>query len=259
MTAENRITGPDRSLTVLADGELVKGFRRASLAGRDALGLLPLPFVLRMWNLSDDGYYALFAAKQVSVLRDDAVLASGRVSSVYRRTVPEGTVTEIAFSPGLSLWEAQVSLSVEAGASVSETVGRILENSGTSIPLLSFPGNDPVFSRPQAFFGRAAECVNEALSAAKARGYLTEAGLGIVPEGGLPDSLVLTESDLMDEPVRVGNLAILRTRPVGWPLGKMIRVEWKGETTKGLVTERSIDADTMEGKWEAEMLIKLNY
>ena len=39
-------------------------------------------------------------------------------------------------------------------------------------------------SRLQAFYGRAAECVNEALSAAKARGYLTEAGLGIVPEEG---------------------------------------------------------------------------
>lgn len=248
-----------RSLVVLADGEPVKGFRRAYLAGRDALGLLPLPFVLRVWNLSDDGYYALSAAKQVSVLRDDAVLASGQVASVYRRTVPEGTVTEIAFSPGLPLWEAQVSLSVEAGVAVSETVRRILENSGTGIPLLSFPGNDPVFSRPQAFFGRAAECVNEALSAANARGYLTEAGVGIVPEGGLPDSLVLTASDLLDEPVRAGNRMILRTKPVGWPLGKMIRVEWKDETMEGLVTERSIDADTMEGKWEAEMLIKLNY
>ena len=39
-------------------------------------------------------------------------------------------------------------------------------------------------SRLQAFYGRAAECVNEALSAASARGYLTEAGLGIVLEGG---------------------------------------------------------------------------
>jgi hypothetical protein len=253
------MTDLNRSLTVLADGEPVKGFRRAWLTGRDALGLLPLPFVLRVWNLSDDGYYALFAAKQVSVLRKDSVLASGKVSSVYRRTVPEGTVTEIAFSPGLSLWEAQVSLSVEAGVTVSETVNRILESSGTGIPLLSFPGNDQVFSRPQAFFGRAAECVNEALSAAKARGYLTEAGLGIVPEGGLPDSLVLTASDLLDEPVRVGNLAILRTRPVGWPLGKMVSVTWKGESFEGLVMERSVDADTMEGKWEAEMLIKLNY
>ena len=246
-----------RSLVVLADGELVKGFRRASLAGRDALGLLPLPFVLRVWNLSDDGYYALFAAKQVSVLRDDAVLASGRVSSVYRRTVPQGTVTEIAFSPGLPLWEAQVSLSVEAGVTVSETVRRILEASGTGIPLLSFPGNDPVLSRPQAFFGRAAECVNETLSAAKARGYLTEAGLGIVPEGGLPDSLVLTGTDLLDEPVRVGNLSILRTAPVGWPLWKQVSVTWKGQGLEGLVTERSVDADTMEGNWQSEMMMEI--
>ena len=254
------MTDLNRSLTVLADGEPVKGFRRAYLAGRDALGLLPLPFVLRVWNLSDDGYYALFASKQVFVLQDDAVLASGKVSSVYRRTVPEGTITEIAFSPGLSLWEAQVSLSVEAGASVSETVGRILENSGTSIPLLSFPGNDPVFSRPQAFYGRAAECVNEALSAVSARACLTDAGLCVVPADGLPVSMALSETDLLDAPSRVaGNRMILRTKPVGWPLGKMVSVTWKGESFEGLVTERSVDADTMEGKWEAEMLIKLNY
>jgi hypothetical protein len=80
-----------------------------------------------------------------------------------------------------------------------------------------------------------------------------------VPEGGLPDSLVLTASDLLDEPVRAGNRMILRTKPVGWPLGKMVSVTWKGESFEGLVTERSVDADTMEGKWEAEMLIKLNY
>ena len=246
-----------RSLTVLADGEPVNGFRRARLTGRDALGLLPLPFVLRIWNLSDDGYYALFAAKRMTVLRDDSVLAAGQVSSVYRRTVPEGTVTEIAFSPGLPLWEARVSLSVEAGVSVSETVRKILESSGTGIPLLSFPGKDPVFARPQAFFGRAAECVDEALSAARARGYLTEAGLGIVPEEGLPDSLALTGSDLADEPVRVGNLALLRTGPVGWPLGKQVSVSWKGKSLEGLLTERSIDADTMEGNWQSELMIEV--
>ena len=148
-------------------------------------------------------------------------------------------------------------LSLTRTVTVSETVRRILEASGTGIPLLSFPGNDPVLSRPQAFFGRAAECVNEALSAAKARGYLTEAGLGIVPEGGLPDSLVLTGTDVLDEPVRVGNLSILRTAPVGWPLGKQVSVTWKGQGLEGIVTERSVDADTMEGNWQSEMMMEI--
>jgi hypothetical protein len=73
----------------------------------------------------------------------------------------------------------------------------------------------------------------------------------------MPDSLVLTESDLMDEPVRVGNLSILRTAPVGWPLGKQVSVTWKGQSLEGLVTERSVDADTMEGNWQSEMMIEV--
>jgi len=252
------MTDLNRSLTVLADGEPVKGFRRAYLAGRDALGLLPLSFLLRVWNLSDDGYYALFAAKQLFVLRDDAVLASGKVSDVYRRLVQSGTLTEVVFSPGLDLWNARVSLSVEAGASVSETARRILEASGTGISLLSWVGEDPVRSRCQAFYGRAAECVNEALSAVSARACLTDAGLCVVPADGLPVSMALSETDLLDAPSRVaGNRMILRTKPVGWPLGKMVSVTWKGESLEGLVTERSVDADTMEGNWQSEIMIEV--
>ena len=89
----------------------------------------------------------------------------------------------------MDLWEAPVSLSVEAGVSVSETVRRILTASGTGIRLLSFPGRDPVFSRGQAFCGRTAECVTEALSAAGAKGYLVPAGLCILPAEPLPATL----------------------------------------------------------------------
>ena len=96
----------NRSLTLLADEMPVSGFRHAWLMGRDALGLLPMPFMLRIWNLSDDGYYALSAAGQLSVMNGDSVLAAGKVSDVYRRIVPEGTVTEVVFSAGLDLWEA---------------------------------------------------------------------------------------------------------------------------------------------------------
>ena len=248
-----------RSLTVLADGEKVTGYRRARLTGRDALGLLPLPFTLRLWNLADSDYYLLSSAGEVSVRCEGSVLASGKVSDVYRRLVPEGTLTELIFSPGLPLWEARVSLSVEAGVFVSETVRQILEASGTGISLLSWVGEDPVRSRPQVFFGRAAECVDEALSAADAKAYITGDGLCMVPEDGLPVSMELTEADLLDAPSKVaGNRMILRTRPVGWPLGKQVAVMWKGQSLEGLVTERSVDADTMEGNWQAELIIAMH-
>ena len=246
-----------RALSVLADGTALTGFRRACLTGRDALGLYPMPFTLRLWNLAESDYLALRAAKSLSVRHEDSVLASGKVSDVYLRIVPEGKITEVVFAAGLGLWETPVSLSVEAGVSVSDTVRRILSASGTGIPLLSFPGDDPVRSRAQAFYGRASECVEEALSAAGARGYLTESGLCIVPAEGLPVSMELSSADLLSDPVSVGSgQLLLRTRITGWPLGKTVRVKWKDGSREGLVLERSVEADNLEGKWESEMLIE---
>ena len=249
----------NRSLSVFADGQPVNGFRHAYLTGRDALGLYPMPFTLRLWNLADSDYHALCAAKNLSVHHDDSILAYGKISDVYLQIVPEGKITEVVFAAGLGLWETPVSLSVEAGVSVSGTVRQILSASGTGIPLLSFPGEDPVRSRGQAFYGRAAECIEEALMAAGARGYLTESGLCVVPAEGLPVSMDLSSADLLSDPVFVGNRQLLlRTRITGWPLGKHVSVNWKGVQIRGLVTERSVDADNMEGNWQSELLMEVS-
>ena len=247
-----------RKLVVTADGEPVSSFVHARLNGMDAVGLYPMSFTLRLWNLSESDYYLLSAAKEVSVVHEESVLAAGTITDLCRGTVPEGTVTEVVFSAGIGLWEAPVSLTVEAGVTVSETVKRILAASGTGITLLSFPGENPVRTRGQAFSGRAAECVESALSAAKARCCLTPAGLCVIPASGLPVSMELSEADLIEAPVKTGiRLLLLRTKVTGWPLGKMVSVSWKGETTEGLVTERSIDADNVEGNWQAELIMRI--
>ncbi|MCR5297241.1 MAG: hypothetical protein K6E17_07500 [Clostridiales bacterium] len=248
----------NRELIVTADGNPVESFNRACLRGSDMLGLYPMPFTLKIWNISESDYYLLSAAKEITVSSEGSILASGTVSDVYWGMTPEGKVTEVIFSPVIRLWEAPVSLSVEAGVKVSETVRKILEASGTGISMLTFPGNDPVRSRGQAFFGRAAECVADALSAASARSCLTAAGLCVIPSSGLPVSMELTEEDLIDEPIRAGDMLMtLKTKPTGWPLGKMVSVTWKGVTTTGLVIERSIDADNAEGNWQAELILEV--
>ena len=247
-----------RSLTVLADGEQVTGFCYARLTGREALDLLPLPYTLRILNLPDSGTGQLYAAKEVSVLRDNSLLACGRVSAVLRQNVPEGALTEVVFSPGLPLWEVPVSLSVEAGVSVSETLRRILAASGTGIPLLAFPGEDPVRIRGQAFYGRAAECVNEALSAVPARAFLGPAGLRVIPREGLPVSLHLSERDLIDVPSFTDGRMILRTTVTGCPVGERASVKWKNGSAEGLVTERRMEADTQNGKWETTLIVQIN-
>ena len=219
-----------------------------------------MPFTLRLWNLAESDYLALRAAKNLSVRHDDAILAAGRVSDVYLRLVPEGKITEVVFAAGLGLWEAPVSLSVEAGASVSGTVSHLLASSGTGIQLLSFPGNDPVSSRGQAFFGRAAEEIVSALSAAHARAYLVPAGLCVVPADPLPATLHLTENDLTDLPMVAdkGKKLILSTTVTGFQPGEEMTLEYEGIRYAGLILERMVEADTGPGPWMTQLMIELH-
>ena len=250
----------DRQLTVLADGEPFASDCRFRLSGRIHIGLYPSLFLLQCRNLSEPDIYRLMNTKTLSVMRDDSCLAFGQVSDVFTRTVPEGTVTTAAFSLGLDLWEAHVSLSVPAGVSVSETVRRLLAASGTGIRLLSFPGNDPVFLRGQAFCGRAAECEEEALSAAGARGYLVPAGLCVIPAEPLPATLHLTDLDLTDRPAFAdgGRKMILSTTVTGFQPGEEMTLSYDGKTYAGLILERMAEADTATGPWKTQLLTELH-
>ena len=249
-----------RNLTVLADGTPFASGCRFHLSGKTSLGLFPPLFLLECRNLAEADVFRLRNTAELSVLRGDSCLAYGKVTDVFRRTVPEGTVTTAAFSFGLNLWEAQVSLPVAAGASVSETVWQLLQASGTGIPLLSFPGEDPVFSRGQAFCGRAAECIETVLAAASARGYLVPAGMCVVPERPLPPALHLTEADLADAPMPAcgGKKMILSTTVTGFQPGEEMALSYRGTECSGLILERMVDADTSEGPWSTQLLVQLH-
>lgn len=248
-----------RPLSVLADGEPFASGCRFRLAGKARTGLFPSLFLLQCRDLKDPDFLRLSRTRELAVLRGDSCLAAGVVSDVYRQTVPEGTLTTAAFSLGLDLWEAQVSVSVEAGVSLSETVRRLLLASGTGVRLLSLPGADPVRSRGQAFFGRAAECVSSALSAASARGYLVPAGLCVIPKDPLPPSLHLSGKDLSDVPAFVdgGKKMILSTSVTGFQPGEEMTLEWEGRTLRGLILERGVDADNVSGPWKTELLVEV--
>ena len=247
----------DRRLTILADGESVSGYARARLLGAERLGLYPSLFMLHLWNVAEEDYLLLSRSKEVTVMHEDVVLVSGIVSDAFRSRGKSGTEAHVAIAPGLKLWEAAVSLDVEAGVTVSETVQRLLDASGTGIQLLSFPGADPVVSRGQAFFGRAAECIEEALGKTGAGCCLVPSGLCVVPKEGLPVSMVLTEEDLTDVPsFNCGGDMVLRTGPVGWTLGKGVEVRCGGMSSRGLISERMINLDTGDGPWRVELVVQ---
>ena len=250
---------PDRTLEILADGQPVTGWRHARLTGREELSLAPSPFFLRIRNLAESDFLLLSRAGEVSVSHDGSVLAAGPVTDCFRRADREGTLTTVTLAPGLPLWEARVSLSVEAGVPVSETVRRLLEASGTGIRLLGWTGRDPVLSRGQAFLGRAAECVTEALSAASARACTVASGLCAVPEEGPPPTLFLSEKDLNIAPSSPAKgLLVLRTDAVGWTAGKGVSVSREGLEAEGTIIARSVDADTGDGPWMCELLLEVS-
>ena len=246
-----------RLLRVFADGHLVTGFRHARLTGRDALGLTPMPFALNLWNLVSSDYYLLSSAKKISVMNGDSILAAGDIFGVNKQAFNDGIVTEVIFSAGMNLWNTPISLTVDASSRVSETLADILEASGTGISLLSYLGEDPVRSRHQSFYGTAAECLRIALSATTSKLCLVPSGLYVVPDKGIPVSMWLSNDDLIDLPVKINDYVILRTTVTGWSLGKLVELRRNGETIRGLITERSVDADNMNGSWECQLKIQL--
>ena len=278
MDRKNRPSGPllseNPDLSVFLDGlpfTQGTGFR---LTGRVDLNLYPDLFVLQCRNLPKEGILQLQNSRQISVvsngsrlasrkitsLLNGSCLASGQISDVYTQTVPEGTVTVAAFSLGLDLWNAEVCVSCPAGTSISDDIRAILEASGTGIQLLSFPGEDPLPLRGRAYVGKAADAVASALSQANASGFLTPAGLQVIPKNPLPASLHLTETDLTDRPVFAdsGRKMILSTNVVGFQPGDEMTLSYEGTTTKGLIVSRLVDADSYAGPWKTELLIEIH-
>ena len=210
-----------------------------------------------MLQLSRARFLSVYSAVSAPESSTQPLLACGILSDVYRELTAEGAVTHVLFSPGLPLWQAFVSLSVEAGVSLSETVHRLLAASGTGFSLLAFPEEDPVSLRGHSFFGRAAECVSEALSVLPAEACVTPSGLCVVPASGWPVSLFLSEEDLLSAPSAAAkNLLVLRTAACGWPLGKTVSVTWKGQSAQGILRERFLDLDTGKGPWRSELLLE---
>ncbi len=276
----------NRSLSIMLDGEPMPFAGRIRLRGEDALSLFPALFTLEMWNLPEELFLRLSRARGITVSHEGASLISGRIWDVFRQGTDEGILTSVSVSLGLELWEAAVSLTIPAGTSVSDAVRRILSASGTGIPLLSFPGTDPVSLRSQSFFGRAAECIFEVLlghsslvpsglsasasschserSEESFRAMLTPSGLMLVPPGGLPESVRITDADLTDTVSFAGGslrgtkqLAVISAVVAGWRPGQTVEVCQGNISFRGIIVSRSVDADTASGPWKCEMICEV--
>ena len=261
----------DRRLVLSLDDVPLPLSCRLSLQGCHTLNLFPDLFQLQAWNLSESTYRRFLNGRELTVSVPGAsvsssapahagLLVSGQIADVTRHPTPDGSVTSVTFSPGLSFWESAVALTVPAGASASETLRMLLAASGTGVSLLAFPAEDPVFARPQIFFGRTAEAVEAVLSACSPRpsALLTPAGLTVVSVSealSRPASLILRESDLAGPPVEASAGLLCRMPPAAWPLGTAVEILLPGGKASGLLTRHRIEADTGNGPWYSELEI----
>ncbi len=250
-----------RELIIRLDGQRIARGCGAYLSGEEALGLFPAAFMLMLRGLSTDTLSRLLTGGELTVSArlpaasdssgGETLLASGTVLEVYPLPGVPGAA-EISFARGLRFRDSRVSLSVPAGLTVSATVRQLLAAGGDT-PLAGFSGEDPVFPRPQAFHGRTADAVRSVLSACGARAALTPAGLAVIPAGGLPETLRFGPEYLTAEPFLLRSGAVVRTLPLGIPLGVCARFRGRSAEAAGLVVRQRVEVDTEGGPWYAEL------
>ena len=272
-----------RDLHLFADDREIGQGCPMTLIARETLTLRPALHRLEIRNLSDSAAALLAAARYLEFRSGASVLAFGEPVDVLTHPV-SGTrsgpsssaapsarseavastssaapfrLTEIVFSPGLTLWRSTVSLSMAAGLSVRDTARALLTASGAGVPLASCPTVGPALTRPQAFFGRTCDALTLLAETAEADAHLTAAGLCLSSRSRQEPSLLIPESALLTAPIQTGNRMLLTTAMLGWPLGAFARITWQGSAHTGRLVSRLIQADNREGPWQSQLELEL--
>ena len=246
----------NRTLDVLVDGVSIADGCRVRLMGEAGLGLYPRLVTVSMLNISESGYHAIRMNGRIAVRCGDSELFSGEIQDVNRETVKGGVWTTVGFAAGVGIYREQIGISLEAGLTASETVQTILQQSQTGIRLLSWRGEDPVFSRAQAYCGSTAEIVEQVMAAAGAMTAMVDAGIIVATDKPEATDVWLTEADLMNEPYFTAEHVVLQTKMVGWTVGHWMQLDWQDKTIVGLIEKRAVEADTGKGIWTCELMIR---
>ena len=246
----------NRQLSVFIDGIPIAEGCRLFLSGSQSLDLYPCLMILKIYNLSACSSLRLKQGGKISVSRGLSLIAEGEIQDMVQQTIPSGVLTTVGFSFGLPLWQSSVSLSLDAGLSASETIRHLLAASGCGVQLLSFPEEDPVFARPQAFFGRLPDAIRTVLSALRAKACLVPGGLIVLPEHAETVDVEVTEADLVDEPELLPDHALICTLPTGWPMGRRVKLTYRNQEYTGQIISHELAADTAVGPFHSQLWIR---
>ena len=246
-----------RDLHLFADGmEIAQGCRMTLTAG-STLTLRPALHHLSVYDLSDSSAAFLSGAHRIEIHSGASVIAAGELSEALTRVSGGKRITDLVFSPGLSLWHSSVSLSVPGGFRISDTIRALLSASASGLPLAAFATEDRPMARPQAFFGRTCDALALMAETADAEVWVSSAGVCVSGRSPGSPSFVLTDSDLLSTPVLTGCRLLVTTTMMGWLIGSFVRVEWQGNTWEGRIVSALIQADNKDGPWKSELEMEL--
>lgn len=285
-----------RDLHLFADDvEIARGCRMM-LTAHETLTLYPALHQLEILDLSDSSVSLLAGTNRIEVRSGNSILAFGELMDTVTQSISGKRQTSLVFSPGLSLWQSSVSLSVAAGMKISDTIRSLLaeagktatqsqaDQTGTSdfdsssdsiFSLAAFTAEDRILSRPQAFFGRTCDALAMLAETAGADAFMSPAGVCVSSRPGrdpapAADSASdassrnvsafysVPESALLSAPVVTGDRLLAVTEMIGWPLGENLTITWQGVSRTGRLVSRLIQADTGDGPWKSELELELD-
>ena len=252
-----------RKLQVFVEEEEIAQGCRICLSARQTLTLRPQLHQLEIYDLSDSSEAKISAASTVEVRSGSTILAAGDLVEACTRSASGRRITSIVFSPGNTLWQSSVSLSLAAGMKVSETIRAILKASGVSgspgayVRLASYLAPDPTFLRSQAFFGRTCDALSILAETAGAQAFLTPAGLCVLSDTAQTRIISLSEEDLLSPPYVSGSRLLVQTRMRDWLPGTDVQLTWKKLSYRGRVVSSLIQADNVSGPWKSELELSL--
>jgi len=298
MTISNSSYPISRDLHLFADDvEIARGCRMMLIA-HETMTLRPALHQLEILDLSDSSVSLLAGTNQIEVRSGNSILAFGELVDTVTQSISGKRQTSLIFSPGLSLWQTSISLSVAAGMKVSDTIRSLLAEAGKTAPqsqadqtwtsdfespidsvfsLAAFTAEDRILSRPQAFFGRTCDALAMLAETAGADAFLSPAGVCVSSRPGADSSLTnasaadaasgnvpaafysVPESALLSAPIQTGDRLLAVTEMIGWPLGENLTITWQGVSHTGLLVSRLIQADTGDGPWKSELELELDH
>lgn len=239
----------DRTLRLYADGKLVDT-ERIRVVGKSSMTLSPDAWTVSLSNADAGSRSQLGNAKEMVVTNGSGgVLCKGTPVDVT--VVTEG-VTEIArvlLVSGMDFWRSTVSMSIQGGSSVQETLCMLISRAGLPLSMGLCPGASGRIPSGQTFYGRTAGYVDRLASMIGGRAFTFQGLLGIAVPGDT-EAAALTE-EMAGEPEEWLGGWRIRTRMIGYPIGQTLKLNGRIYRMVG----QEIEADTRQGAWTSYLLL----